>query len=151
MAIKWLSKLFSSTGAKTIRSLGNIIDDVHTSKEEKITAITARLLSLDNTAKNHEQALERELTERLKIDSKSDSWLSRNVRPFILLFLTFAVSLLSFLTVLDVGLTEDQLESLGIWVPFYTTLMVTAYGFYFGSRGYEKVTKIKEDKKRGDR
>ena len=43
----------------------------------------------------------------------------------------------------DSALTEIQLKSLKEWIPFFSTLMMVIYGFYFGSRGIEKVQKIR--------
>ena len=43
----------------------------------------------------------------------------------------------------DDKLVDNQLQALNVWVPFFTTLMMVIYGFYFGSRGIEKVQKIR--------
>lgn len=139
--VTWLSGLFSKTGASIVESVGSIIDNVHTSTEEKIAGITSRLIALDTIAAEREERMQEELTARLELDTNSDSWLSKNIRPLVIGYLTVVVTVLAFATIFT-ELTKEQVESLGMWVGFFTTLMVTAYGFYFGSRGTEKVVKV---------
>ncbi len=153
----WYSKIFSAVGVDLASTVGKVIDELVTSDEEmaltknqklKIqTAYEVRmrelLIKLDNQQAKHEENLESELTGRLKLDMKSESWLSKNVRPMALIFMTITVSILAFFTVFDSALTEIQLKSLKEWIPFFSTLMMVIYGFYFGSRGIEKVQKIR--------
>ncbi len=149
MRIPWISKIFSSVGTDILRVGRDIIDDLHTSTEEKLEIkaefeikMETLLNEADIVAMDHETKMEEEVTRRLKIDMTSDSWLSKNIRPIALIFLTMAVAILSYATLLNKGLTLNQLEALKIWIPFYTILMVTVYSFYFGSRGIEKGLKI---------
>ena len=153
----WLSKVFSSVGVNVISSIGKVVDDLVTSDEEiqltdiqkkKITAaynirLQQILLEMDRNAASHEQRMEAELTERLKLDMKSDSWLSKNIRPMTLIFMTLVVALLSFATIFNSQFTDHQLETIKEWIPFFQTIMLTIYGFYFGSRGLEKIQKIR--------
>ena len=153
----WLSKIFSSSGVSVIASVGKVIDDLVTSDEEialtdiqksKITAaynvkMQELLVSLDRQSSEHEENLENELTERLKLDMKSDSWLSKNIRPMALIFMTLVVSLLAFLTIFTSTLKPTQLDTVKDWIPFFQNIMLVIYGFYFGSRGFEKIQKIR--------
>jgi len=155
--MSWYSKLFSAGGIDLAATIGKVIDELVASDEEmeltknqKINIKTAfevrmreLLVKLDKQQTENEKNLEGELTERLKLDMKSDSWLSKNVRPMTLVFMTVTVSILAFFTVFDSKLTEAQLNSLKEWIPFFSTLMIVIYGFYFGSRGMEKIQKIK--------
>ncbi len=74
------------------------------------------------------------VSERWKADMTADSWLSKNIRPLTLMFLTLVSTLLiiidSFHTLFDVDIA---------WVDLLKTLLVTVYVAYFGSRGAEKV------------
>lgn len=74
------------------------------------------------------------VSERWKADMTADSWLSKNIRPLTLMFLTLVSTLLiiidSFHTLFDVDVA---------WVELLKTLLVTVYVAYFGSRGAEKV------------
>lgn len=153
----WLSKIFSSTGANVISSVGKVIDDLVSSDEEmaltenqkaKITAaykvkMQELMFQLEKLAAEHEQKLESELTSRLKLDMKSDSWLSKNIRPMTLMFMTLIVTLLAFSTIFNSGFSENQIKTVESWIPFFQTIMLTIYGFYFGSRGLEKIQKIR--------
>lgn len=155
----WLSKVFSSVGANVVTAVGDAIDNLVTSDEElaltdiqklKIKAELKQntkmiLLAADRLAAQKEQAFEAELTARHKSDMQSDSWLSKNVRPVTLMFLTAVVSILSFATIFTDGLTYNQLDTIEQWVPFYQVIMLAVYGFYFGSRGFEKIQKIKAE------
>lgn len=153
----WFSKIFSAVGADLASTVGNVIDELVTSDEEmaisenqKLKIQTAYevkmrelLVNLDRQQAQHEENLEGELTERLKMDMKSDSWLSKNIRPMALIFMTITVAILAFATVFNSGLTDEQIEALKIWTSFFTILMGIIYSFYFGSRGIEKIQKIR--------
>jgi hypothetical protein len=153
----WLSKIFSATGVNVISSVGKVIDDLVTSDEEialteiqksKIKAaynvkMKELMMDIDRQAAQHEENLENELTERLQLDMKSDSWLSKNIRPMALIFMTLVVSVLAFFTIFDSTLSVSQQGTLDSWIPLFQTLMLVIYGFYFGSRGLEKIQKIR--------
>ncbi len=153
----WYSKLFSAVGVDLATTVGNVIDELVTTDEEmeltknqKLKIETAYNLKmqellndLDRRQQEHEQNLESELTERLKIDMKSDSTLSKNIRPIALIFMTLTVSVLALFTTFDDDLSKNQIDALEIWTPFFSTIMVTIYAFYFGSRGLEKMQKMR--------
>ena len=75
-----------------------------------------------------------QLTERMKLDMTSDSWLSKNVRPLTLVYLMMLFTLAFFRDV-----PEQTLQLL-------QSLLMTVFVFYFGSRTLEKITKIVKDK-----
>jgi len=79
----------------------------------------------------------KEVSSRWRSDMKSDSWLSKNTRPMALIFLTLAMTIF---IVLD---STVLLEIKTGWVSLLEALLVTVYVAYFGSRGAEKITKIK--------
>jgi hypothetical protein len=153
----WLSKIFSAVGVNLVSTVGKVMDELITSDEEialtenqklkiqKAYEVKMRelLVDLDRQQAQHEENLESELTARLKLDMKSDSWLSKNIRPMALIFMTSTVAVLAFFTVFDSNLAAAQLNALKEWIPFFKILMVVIYGFYFGSRGLEKFQKIR--------
>jgi len=111
--------------------------------------IVKNLITSDDTIepKDKETALkilEQEIAEMNNIsqrwasDMKSDSWLSKNTRPMTLIFLTLAMTIF---IVLDSTIVLDIKE---IWVKLLEALLLTVYIAYFGSRGAEKITKIKK-------
>ena len=78
------------------------------------------------------------ISARWESDMKSDSWLSKNTRPMTLIFLTLAMTIF---IVLD---STVLLEIKTGWVSLLEALLITVYVAYFGSRGAEKITKIKK-------
>ena len=78
------------------------------------------------------------ISSRWASDMKSDSWLSKNTRPMTLIFLTLAMTIF---IILD---STVLLEIKTGWVSLLEALLITVYVAYFGSRGAEKITKIKK-------
>ena len=78
------------------------------------------------------------ISSRWASDMKSDSWLSKNTRPMTLIYLTLAMTIF---IVLD---STVLLEIKTGWVSLLEALLLTVYVAYFGSRGAEKITKIKK-------
>jgi hypothetical protein len=77
------------------------------------------------------------ISNRWMNDMRSDSWLSKNTRPLTLIFLTLAMTIF---VILD---STVLLEIKTGWVSLLEALLITVYVAYFGSRGAEKITKIK--------
>ena len=111
--------------------------------------IVKNLISGDSTinAKDKETALKlldqdiaemNNISDRWNSDMKSDSWLSKNTRPMTLIYLTLAMTIF---IVLD---STVLLEINDGWVSLLEALLITVYVAYFGSRGAEKITKIKK-------
>ena len=78
-----LGGLFSGGAADLVKGVGGVIDNLHTSKEEKLEAER----KIKEIIANHEVEMEKNITSRWEADLKSDSWLSKNVRPLVLIFL----------------------------------------------------------------
>jgi hypothetical protein len=85
-------------------------------------------------------AQEKAVTERWSADMGSDSWLSKNIRPMVLIFLLSAYSVFSLLSAFGVNIAPSYVELLGQW----GMLVMTAY---FGGRTLEKIASIKESSK----
>ena len=111
--------------------------------------IVKNLITSDNSIKPEDKEmalklLEQDIAEmnnvsaRWNSDMKSDSWLSKNTRPMTLIFLTLAMTIF---IVLD---STILLEIKDGWVSLMEALLITVYVAYFGSRGAEKITKIKK-------
>ena len=79
------------------------------------------------------------VTSRWEADMKSDNWLSKNIRPLVLIFLTAVFVVMSFF---DGNAGEFTIND--AYKPIYQTLLITVYGAYFAGRSIEKVTKNKE-------
>ena len=78
-----LTNLFSGGAADLVKGLGGVVDNLHTSKEEKLEAER----KIKELIANYEVEMEKNITSRWEADLKSDSWLSKNVRPLVLIFL----------------------------------------------------------------
>jgi hypothetical protein len=101
-----LSKLFSGGAADLVKGVGGVIDSLHTSKEEKLNAerkIKALIVE-------HEAKMEQNITDRWSADMNSDSWLSKNVRPLVLIFLVVSTVLMIFI---DAGTIQFTLKKSG--------------------------------------
>ena len=77
-----------------------------------------------------------EVTKRWESDMSSDSWLSKNIRPLSLAFLT--ISLFIYI-ILDSSLDNFKVDT--EWVSLLGNLLMLVYGAYYGSRGLEKIRK----------
>ena len=82
-------------------------------------------------------AEQQEITKRWQSDMNSDNWLSKNVRPLILLYLTFMMTLLAVLDSVVKGFVVKEM-----WVTLLTTLLLAVYVAYFGGRSYEKTKRL---------
>ena len=127
-----LGKLFSGGAADLVKSVGGVIDNLHTSKEEKLEAER----KIKELVANYEVEMEKNITSRWEADLKSDSWLSKNVRPMTLIFLIICTMLLIFI---DAGTIKFEVKS--SWVDLLQLVLITVIGAYFGGRSFEKVKK----------
>ena len=127
-----LGGLFSGGAADLVKGVGGVIDNLHTSKEEKLEAER----KVKELIANYEVEMEKNITARWNVDLKSDSWLSKNVRPMVLIFLIVCTMLLIFI---DAGFLDFQVKS--SWVDLLQLVLITVIGAYFGGRSFEKVKK----------
>ena len=84
-----------------------------------------------------EQAAQAQVSARWEADMKHGSWLSKNIRPITLIFLTGVFVILS---VFDGNMGEFTIGE--AYVPVYQTLLMTVYAAYFAGRSIEKVKKV---------
>jgi hypothetical protein len=127
-----LTKIFSSGAGELIKGVGGVIDNLHTSKEEKLEAER----KIKELVANYEVEMEKNITERWKVDMQSDSWLSKNVRPLTLVFLIVCTMLLIFI---DAGAISFNVKD--SYVDLLQLVLITVIGAYFGGRSLEKVKK----------
>ena len=127
-----LTKIFSSGASELVKSVGGVIDNLTTSKEEKLEAER----KIQALIANHEVEMEKNITERWKMDMQSDSWLSKNIRPLVLVFLVVSTVLMIFIDAGTISFTvEDK------WTDLLQLVLITVIGAYFGGRSLEKVKK----------
>ena len=127
-----INKLLSAGAASLVKSVGGVLDNLTTSKEEKLAAE----LKIKDMIMGYEAEMQKQVTERWKMDMNSDSWLSKNIRPLVLVFLVVATVLLIFI---DGGVISFKVEDK--WTDLLQLVLITVIGAYFGGRSLEKVKK----------
>ena len=127
-----LGKLFSGGAADLVKGVGGVIDNLHTSQEEKLEAER----KIKEIIANYEIEMEKNITSRWEADLKSDSWLSKNVRPMVLIFLIVCTMLLIFI---DAGAIKFNVKD--SYIDLLQMVLITVIGAYFGGRSFEKVKK----------
>tara|TARA_R100000988_G_scaffold103725_1_gene84460 strand:- start:1689 stop:2087 length:399 start_codon:yes stop_codon:yes gene_type:complete len=129
-----LGKIFSGGAGDLVESVGGVIDNLHTSKEEKLEAKQ----KMQELIASYETQMEKEITSRWEADMNSDSWLSKNIRPLVLAFLVVSTVLLIFI---DAGVINFVVEAK--WTDLLQLVLITVIGAYFGGRSLEKTKKVK--------
>ena len=132
-----MNKIISWLTGGLIKEIGSVIDSLTTTKEEKLE-IKKQLQVILEKAEANAQV---EVTARWKSDMSSDSFLSKNIRPMVLIYLTFIFSVLAFADG-NIGHFKIAAE----YIPIFQTLLVTVYGAYFVGRSWEKSRKIINNK-----
>jgi hypothetical protein len=127
-----LGKIFSSGATELVKGVGGVIDELHTSKEEKLEAE----LKVKELISNYEVEMEKTITARWEADMNSDSWLAKNIRPMTLAFLIVSTVLLIFI---DAGTIDFVVEEK--WTNLLQIVLITVVGAYFGGRSMEKIKK----------
>jgi len=126
-----LKKIFSSGAKDLVDSVGNAIDKIHTSAEEK-ELVKAEI---NKIVLEYEQKMQVEVTKRWEADMNGN-WLTRSIRP---LSLAFLLLVLTIFTLIDLSYVDITLKD--SWIDLWQLLAITAFGAYFGGRSYEKIKK----------
>ena len=124
-----LNKIFSGGAKELVDSVGGVLDNLTTSKEEKLAAKQ----KMQELISDYETKMEANITDRWKADMNSDSWLSKNVRPLVLVFLVVSTVLMIFI---DAGAISFTVEEK--WTDLLQLVLITVIGAYFGGRTMEK-------------
>tara|TARA_R100001594_G_scaffold28294_2_gene53524 strand:- start:1853 stop:2245 length:393 start_codon:yes stop_codon:yes gene_type:complete len=130
--MKILKTIFGDGAGKLVESVGGVLDNLSTSKEEKLEAKR----KIKELMVSHQVEVEKNVSERWKADMNSDSWLSKNVRPLVLVFTIACTMLLVFI---DSGSIKFQVEEK--WTDLLQLVLITIIGAYFGGRSVEKLKK----------
>ena len=132
-----MKKIFQWLTGGVIKNIGDVVDKLTTTEEEKLT-IKKQIQEILEKADNDAQT---QVTERWKFDMQSDSWLSKNIRPAILIFLTSVFTILSFF---DGNFYGFQVQEQ--YIPIFQSLLITVYGAYFVGRTWEKSKRSGDNK-----
>ena len=124
-----LNKIFSGGAKDLVEGVGGVLDNLTTSKEEKLEAKH----KMQKLIADYETKMEQNITDRWKADMNSDSWLSKNVRPLVLIFLVVCTVIMIFI---DAGTIAFEVEDK--WTDLLQLVLITVIGAYFGGRTMEK-------------
>jgi tRNA U38,U39,U40 pseudouridine synthase TruA len=127
--IQWL------TGG-VIKEVGNVIDDLVTTDEERLEAKQKIQEILEQADKEAQE----QVSSRWKYDMQSDSFLSKNIRPMVLIYLTVIFTALCFT---DGNIGEFKIAK--EYIPIFQSLLITVYGAYFVGRTWEKTKKDRQE------
>jgi len=123
---KKVSPIFDAiTGGKVsdiLKSIGNNKELTEVEKEMLVKELEQDVIEMQ------------EISNRWQYDMMSDSWLSKNIRPLSLAFLTLT---LFIYIILDSALEGFKIDS--EWVSLLGNLLMLVYGGYFGARTLEKI------------
>ena len=132
-----MKKLLSFLSGNLIKDVGNVIDKLTTTDEERLAAKQKLQELLEQADKDAQD----QVTERWKLDMESDSFLSKNIRPLVLIYLTVIFTALSFFDGNIGGFQVDE-----AYIPIFQSLLITVYGAYFVGRTWEKNKKSSNNK-----
>ena len=118
---KILSKLFGNGGGAVVDKLAGVADKFIRTKDEKA---------------EFEKEMQKNVTERWKADLEYGNWLTRSVRPLVLVFLIISTVLMVFI---DSGSIAFEVEDK--WTDLLQIVLITVIGAYFGGRSVEKLRK----------
>ena len=134
---KILAKLFGNAGGGIVDKISGVVDKFVRTKDEKAEfekQMTEILIEA-------EAAMQKNVTERWKADLEHGNWLTRSVRPLVLIFLIVATVLMVFI---DSGSIHFEVEEK--WTDLLQLVLMTTIGAYFGGRSAEKFNQVKNKK-----
>jgi len=132
-----MKKLLSLLTGGLVKDVGNVIDKLTTTDEERLAAKQ----KIQELLEKADQDAQTQITERWKLDMQSDSFLSKNIRPLVLVYLTVIFTGLAFFDGNIGGFQVDE-----AYIPIFQSLLITVYGAYFVGRTWEKNKKSSNNK-----
>jgi hypothetical protein len=129
---KILSKIFGDAGGNVVDKLAGVADRFIRTKDEK-AEFEKEMTQIFIEA---ESQMQKNVTERWKADLEHGNWLTRSVRPLVLIFLIVATVLMVFI---DSGSLVFNVEEK--WTDLLQIILITVIGSYFGGRSIEKIRK----------
>ena len=129
---KILGKIFGNAGGSVIEKLSNVANKFITTGDEK----RAFQKEMEKIFLDAEAAMQKNVTERWKADLEHGNWLTRSVRPLVLVFLIISTVIMVFV---DSGSITFNVEQK--WTDLLQLVLMTTIGAYFGGRSFEKFNK----------
>ena len=129
-----LLKLFGKVGGSIAEKISGIVDKHTFSKVERAQFEK----EMSEVFIKAEAEIQENITERWKADLQHGNWLTRSVRPLVLIFLIVSTILMVFI---DSGSIQFNVEEK--WTDLLQLTLLTVIGAYFGGRSIEKIKKNK--------
>ena len=126
---KILGKLFGNAGGSVVDKLASVADRFIRTKDEK-AEFEKQMTQIFIDA---EASMQKNVTDRWKADLEHGNWLTRSVRPLVLIFLIVSTTIMVFV---DSGSIKFNVDDK--WVDLLQLLLMTTVASYFGGRSYEK-------------
>ncbi len=130
---KIIGKIFGNAAGGVVEKLAGVADRFITTGDEK----RKFQKEMETIFINAEADMQKNVTERWKADLEHGNWLTRSVRPLVLIFLIVSTVLLVFI---DSGSIQFEVEEK--WVDLLQLTLITTVGAFFGGRSYEKGQRI---------
>ena len=127
-----LLKLFGKVGGSIAEKISGIVDKHTFSKVERAQFEK----EMSEVFIKAEAEIQENVTERWKVDLQHGNWLTRSVRPLVLIFLIVSTILMVFI---DSGSIQFNVEEK--WTDLLQLTLLTVIGAYFGGRSIEKIKK----------
>ena len=132
-----MKKILSFLSGGLIKDVGGVIDRLTTTDEERLAA----KYKIQELLEKADQDAQSQVTDRWKMDMQSDSFLSKNIRPLVMVYLTAVFTILAFA---DGNIGGFKINT--AYIPVFQTLLMTTYGAYFVGRTWEKNKKSSDNK-----
>ena len=132
---KILAKIFGNAGGSILQKLSGVADKFITTSDEK----RAFQKDMEQIFLDAEAAMQKNVTDRWKADLEHGNWLTRSVRPLVLIFLILSTVIMVFV---DSGSINFNVEQK--WTDLLQLVLMTTIGAYFGGRSVEKFNQIKK-------
>ena len=128
----FLQKIFGGAGGAVVDKIAGVADRFIRTKDEK-AEFEKQMTEIFIEA---EAAMQKNVTERWKADLEHGNWLTRSVRPLVLIFLIVTTVIMVFI---DSGSIAFEVEEK--WTDLLQLVLMTTIGAYFGGRSVEKFKK----------
>ena len=132
---KILAKIFGNAGGSVLQKLSGVADKFITTGDEK----RAFQKDMEQIFLDAEAAMQKNVTERWKADLEHGNFLTRSVRPLVLIFLIISTVIMVFV---DSGSINFNVEQK--WTDLLQLVLMTTIGAYCGGRSVEKFNQIKK-------
>ena len=133
-----LAKIFGKAGGSVVDKLAGVADRFIRTKDEK-AEFEKQMTEIFIDA---EAAMQKNVTDRWKADLEHGNWLTRSVRPLVLIFLIVATVLMVFIDSGSIHFTVEEK-----WTDLLQLVLMTTIGAYFGGRSAEKFNQAKNKNK----